>query len=280
MIRQAQVAGTFYPRDEEALVKEIESSFNCLLGPGELPKNEQKEGIIPFFVVPHAGYMYSGPIASWSYLELSKFQQPQTVIILGPNHHGIGPDIAVPEKVETWNTPFGSVEIDHKLIDKIADIYPSVKRNDLAHQREHSIEVQLPFLQYIYNEPFKLIPIGLKNQNYDICLMLGEILAKVCEKEDIVIIASSDLTHYESHDKAKEKDLQVLQAVEEMDTKKLYEIRSDLNVSMCGHGPIGVTIESAKKMGRSSGKILKYATSGDSSGIKNQVVGYGSVVFY
>ena len=224
--------------------------------------------------------MYSGAVAAFSYLELSKYKKPDTVIILGPNHTGLGSEIAVPDKVEGWETPLGTMQIDHEFIDKLIEKYNLVRKNDSSHSREHSIEVQLPFIQYLYDDPPKLVPIALLHQGYDSSMFLGETIGKLIAEENIIVIASSDLTHFESHDTATRKDSLVLDAVAEMDPKKMYEIKYKENVTMCGYGPIAATIEAAKQTGRNKSRILNYATSGDVSGDRSQVVGYGSAVFY
>ncbi len=281
MIRQAQYAGSFYTNRSDKLIESVRDCFLSNLGPQKLPEDIDKSGdLVPFLLVPHAGYMYSGPVAAWSYLELSKYKTPKTVIIFGPNHTGWGEEIGVPDKVQAWETPLGQVKINHDLIDKLLEDSGRIKRSDDAHAREHSIEVQLPFLQYIFQDPFEFIPIALLNQSLDSSIMLGESISRICENEDVVIIASSDLTHFESHENATNQDTQVLQAVEEMDIKKMYDLKYGLNISMCGHGPIAATIESSIRMKRTKAKILKYATSGDSSGDKRQVVGYGAAAFY
>ena len=281
MIRNAQYAGSFYSNREKSLIESIEQSFTCQLGPGSLPSGISKPvSIIPYFVVPHAGYVYSGPVAAWSYLELSKYEPPETVIILGPNHTGLGAEIGVPNKAESWRTPLGDVPVNHNLIDALMEETNLIKRSDDSHAREHSIEVQLPFLQYILKDKFNFIPITLLNQGYDASVLLGEIIAKVCEGRNVVVIASSDLSHFESHDRASEKDGLILEAVEAMDIKKMYDIKFQQNVSMCGYGPIAGTIKASKETGRNSGQILKYATSGDAMGDKRQVVGYASAAFY
>jgi len=281
MIRPAQYAGSFYAGNSDKLIESLKECFQSNLGPQKLPEEiDKSEESVPFLLVPHAGYMYSGSVAAWSYLELSKYKTPATVIIFGPNHTGWGAEIGVPEKVEAWETPLGQVKINHELIGKLEEDSGRIKRSDDSHAREHSIEVQLPFLQYIFQEPFEIIPIALLDQSLDSSIILGETISRVCEKEDVVVIASSDLTHFESHEAATNQDLQVLQAVEEMDIKKMYDLKYGLNVSMCGHGPIAATIESARKMKRTKARILKYATSGDSSGDKRQVVGYGAAAFY
>ncbi|NPD88470.1 MAG: AmmeMemoRadiSam system protein B [Asgard group archaeon] len=281
MIRSAQYAGSFYANRPDDLLASLKHCFKGPFGPQKLPEDVEKiEKLAPFLLVPHAGYIYSGPVAAWSYLELSKFTHPDTVIILGPNHTGFGAEIGVPKEVSVWSTPFGDVEIDHTIIDKMVNISKHISKNDLSHAREHSIEVQLPFLQFVLSEPFKLVPISLLNQGLDTAILLGEILSDICLNENVVVIASSDFSHYESHEIAKSKDSKVLKAIEKLDIKEMYDTKYSQNVSMCGHGPIGATIEAAKKTNRTKSKILSYATSGDVSGMKNQVVGYSAAAFY
>ncbi len=282
MKRRASYAGRFYDGREKQLIESIEDSFNSHLGPETLPTGvEFPETSIPYFLVPHAGYMYSGPVAASSYLEMSKYKAPDTVIIFGPNHTGLGADIGVPDKVTEWETPLGSIPINHELIEELIELNSQVRRNDSSHIQEHSIEVQLPFLQYILKEPFQLVPIAMMNQSYDSSLLLGDMLAKIVKDRNVVVIASSDFTHFENRDSAKTKDNQVLDAIAKMDAKAMYDIKLKLNVSMCGYGPIAATIEAAKQTNRVNGKILNYATSGDVPGGNiDQVVGYGSVMFF
>ncbi len=281
MIRRAVYAGSFYKSNPDTLISSVKACFTDSLGPRNLPKEApETEEISPNFLVPHAGHMYSGPVAASSFLELSNYKKPETIVILGPNHTGMGSEIAVPDKAEGWATPLGTVEIDQGFIGKLIDDCNLVKRNDNSHTREHSIEVQLPFIQYLYDEPPTLVPIALLNQGYDSSMFLGEVLGKLIADENIVVLASSDFTHFESHDSAKRKDTHVLDAIEEMDSKKMYEIKYNENVSMCGYGPIAATIEASKQTGKNKCRILNYATSGDVSGDRSQVVGYGAAVFY
>ncbi len=281
MIRNAQYAGSFYPSNPDHLLQSIENSFTSSLGPQQLPNKDQvATDPFPYLLVPHAGYMYSGPIAAWSYLELSKYPLPSTVIILGPNHTGLGVDIGVPNKVQSWKTPLGEVEVNHELLEELVNSSSLIQKSDESHAREHSIEVQLPFLQYIFDKQFNFVPIAMLNQGYDASMTLGEIIAKVSHGKNVLVIASSDFTHFESHDTATKKDNLILEAIEKMDSKEMYDIRLRLNVSMCGYGPIAGTIEAARRMGRKNARLLRYATSGDTSGDKSSVVGYGAVAFY
>jgi len=281
MRRTAFNAGRFYEGRDGHLIDSIEKCFKSNLGPENLPKGTIHSDLsTPFFLVPHAGYMYSGPVAASSYLEMSKYKPPKTVVIFGPNHTGDGADISVPDKATEWETPLGTVKVNEEFIDKLMSLDSQVRKSDPAHIREHSIEVQIPFLQYILKEPFQIVPITMMNQSYDSSMLLGETVAKLIKNENIVVIASSDLTHFESHEAAKQKDSQVLDAIEKMDIKTMYDVKYKLHVTMCGYGPIAATIEAAMQTGRTNSKILNYATSGDVSGDKSQVVGYASAMFY
>jgi len=281
MRRRAVYAGSFYAGRENSLRDSIEECFKSQLGPESLPEGVVHSGeSLPYFLVPHAGYMYSGPVAASSYLEMSKYDPPETVIILGPNHTGLGAELGVPAEVTEWETPLGSVPINHDLIDQLMELNHLIRRNDSSHIQEHSIEVQLPFLQYILDKPFEIVPIVMMNQSYDSSRMLGESLAGLTKKNNLAVIASSDLTHFENHDSASRKDNQILDAIVKMDSQLMYDLKYKLNVSMCGYGPIAATIEVAKQTERVKSKLLNYATSGDVTGDRRQVVGYGSAMFY
>ena len=281
MKRSAKYAGSFYSSNPDELIRSIKECFQSPFGPQKsIDQVEKTTETIPFFLSPHAGYMYSGPVAAWSFLELSRYAKPETVIIIGPNHTGLGSEIAIADDVVSWETPLGEVEINKELIEKITDLSHIITKDDRAHSREHSIEIQLPFLQFIYEEPIKFVPISLLNQGMDTAIMLGELISKACENENITIIASSDFTHYEHHDVASDQDNKVLEKIANLDIKGMYDLKYKLNVSMCGYGPIAATIEAAKRMNRTKGKVLTYATSGDVSGMKAQVVGYGAAMFH
>ena len=281
MRRKAFNAGRFYDGREKHLIDSLEKSFKSNLGPENLPEGITHSDLpTPFFLVPHAGYMYSGPVAASSYLEMSKYKPPETVVIFGPNHYGAGAEISVPDQLTEWETPLGTVNVNQNFVDELIALDSQVRKSDPAHIQEHSIEIQLPFLQYILKEPFQIVPITMMNQGYDSSMLLGETVAKLIKDENIVVIASSDFTHYESHESAKRKDGQVLDAIKKMDAKTMYDVKYNLHVTMCGYGPIAATLEAAKQTGRTNTKILNYATSGDVSGDRSQVVGYASAMFY
>ncbi len=273
-MRTPAVAGQFYPSSKEELKKQIEKCFLSDLGPGRLPENLERERDTVGAVVPHAGYIYSGYEAAHVYLELAKQKTPDTVVILGPNHTGYGSTVAVSN--ETWTTPFGDVEVDEVIADRLFRDCGIIDQDELAHRFEHSIEVQLPFLQYIYKD-FKFVPISVGIQDTGTVREIGGCLARI--KGDILIIASSDFTHYEPQTDAERKDMlaigHILNLDEDMFLKEVY----DNNISICGSGPIAVCIVASKGRGATKGELLKYGTSGDVTGDYSQVVAYSGIVF-
>jgi len=276
-IRYPAVAGLFYEGDSETLKKRIEWCFKHKLGPGSIPSvNEQGKRSIAGLVCPHAGYVYSGPIAAHSYAELAKDGVPGVVVILGPNHTGLGSGISIVDG-GYWRTPLGNVEVNSEVAKKIVKNSEVIAVDELAHLQEHSIEVQLPFLQYIYGDRLSFVPICMMLQLRDVCVDVGNAIAKALENEDAVIIASTDFTHYEPQEKAYEKDLKVLKSIEALDPDTMLRFVDSLRVSMCGPGPVASMLYAVKKLGARRATVLKYATSGDVTGDKFSVVGYGSV---
>jgi len=276
-IRYPAVAGLFYEGDSEALKRRIEWCFKHKLGPGSIPSvNERGERNIIGLVCPHAGYVYSGPIAAHSYAELAKDGIPDVVVILGPNHTGLGSGVSIVDS-GYWRTPLGNVEVNSEVAKRIVRNSEIIAVDELAHVQEHSIEVQLPLLQYIYGDRFSFVPICMMLQMRDVCVEVGNAIAKAVENENVVIIASTDFTHYESHDRAYSKDVKVLKAIEALDPDLMLKLVDSLPVSMCGPGPVASMLYAVKKLGAKKATILKYATSGDVTGDKYSVVGYGSV---
>ena len=276
-IRKPAVAGLFYEGTPESLKKRLEWCFKHKLGPGKLPKvNPQGSRRIVGLIVPHAGYMYSGPVAANAYYALALDGIPEIFIILGPNHQGVGSLIATCES-EVWQTPLGDVLVDTRLAKEIVKESGIVDIDDEAHKYEHSIEVQLPFLQYIYESNFKIVPIAMMLQDMESSRILGNALAKVLKESNAVIIASSDFTHYEPHDVAKSKDMKAIEKILRLDPEGLFDVVKRNNITMCGVGPVATMLTAAKLLGASVTQLLRYATSGDITGDKAQVVGYGAI---
>jgi len=278
-IRRPTQAGSFYEGDAEALKIQIENCFLKDFGPKKLAKvNLNGSRRIVGLVCPHAGYMFSGSVAANAYFELASDGKPDTVVILGPNHTGYGSGLAVADE-GFWRTPLGDVEVDWETASQIVQETRIVDVDELAHRFEHSVEVQLPFLQYLYGSEFKFVPICFQMQDLASAVEVGKALAAVLAGKNAVVIASSDMTHYEPQRNAEAKDMMALRAVEAMDEKRFYSIIEKQNVTACGYGPIAALIVAAKELGAKEANSLCYKTSGDVSGDYSSVVGYAAVCF-
>ena len=280
--REPAVAGQFYDADPESLRERIKWAFLHSLGPGKLPEvsvSRIKESI--GYIVPHAGYVYSGPIAAHAYFKIAQEGKPDTFIIIGPNHTGYGSAVSVYPK-GVWVTPLGEAEVDAELAKEVVNNSVFAKLDISAHEYEHSIEVQLPFLQYLFGSEIKIVPISVMYQTPEVAKDLANALITALEevKRDIVILASSDMTHYEPHELAVKKDRMALEAILKLDEDGLYRVIMDNNISMCGYGPVMTLIHYARRVGGNKAELLKYATSGDVSGEKAWVVGYAAVRIY
>ncbi|MCD6341958.1 MAG: AmmeMemoRadiSam system protein B [Thaumarchaeota archaeon] len=274
--RMPAVAGMFYPSSPESLKAEIEHSFLHRIGPGRLPRKPGGDRNPPSLISPHAGYVYSGPVAAHGYLQLENRIKPETVVILGPNHYGVGSPVSIYPSGE-WVTPLGSVKVDEKLALKLAEISDVFTLDEFSHSREHSIEVQVPFLQYVLGE-FKVLPICILDQSLETCIEVGGALAEALKNyRSFLLVASTDLTHYEPDEIAKQKDEMALQRIVELDVEGLYEVIRRHEISMCGYGPVAAVLEASKRLGASESEVLRHATSGDITGDRGAVVGYASI---
>jgi len=278
-IRRPTQAGAFYEGDAEALKTQIENCFLQEFGPKRRPKvNKNGSREIVGLVCPHAGYMFSGAVAANAYYELASDGKPDTVVILGPNHTGYGSGLAVADE-GFWRTPLGDVEVDGETAHQIVQETRVVDVDELAHRFEHSVEVQLPFLQYLYGSEFKFVPVCFQMQDLASAVEVGKALAAVLAGKNAVVIASSDMTHYEPQGNAAAKDMAALKAVEAMDEKRFYSIIEKQNVTACGYGPIAALIVAAKGLEAKEANLLCYKTSGDVTGDYSSVVGYAAVCF-
>ncbi|MGD0643715.1 MAG: AmmeMemoRadiSam system protein B [Candidatus Bathyarchaeia archaeon] len=279
-IRRPTVAGQFYESDAEALRAQIKSCFLHELGPKKLPVinlHSHPRNIVGM-ICPHAGYMYSGPVAASAFYELALDGKPDTVVLLGPNHTGNGSALSLMRE-GVWRTPLGEIEIDVKMANGIIQETSIIDVDELAHRYEHSIEVQLPFLQYLYGDTFKIVPICFLLQDYDSAVEVGRTLAEVLETTNTVVIASSDMTHYEPAKTAAKKDQAALKAVIDMDARSFYETIETQNITACGYAPITTLITYAKRANAKEAKLLNYHNSGDITGDSSSVVGYAAVSF-
>lgn len=272
MVREPAVAGQFYPATQSSLKEKIEECFKHELGPGSIPSDEGNENELNGLVCPHAGYPYSGPVAAHSYNALVKDGIPETVILLGPSHRGLGAGIALAE--EDFKTPLGTVEIDDEINDSLIDSL--LVKDDTAHSTEHSIEVQLPFLQY-FSDSFKIVAISFNKQDYKSAKKVGNKINDVLDElnKDATIIASTDFSHYVLKENAEKKDKKAIDCILKNEPEELYETIQEENISMCGYGPVMSMMFGS---GGEKGELLKYATSGDVVPQK-EVVGYGAIAF-
>ena len=277
-VRYPRHAGTFYNAGEEKLREQLTWCFKHKFGPGSIPKPSEGEvRSITALVCPHAGYVYSGPVAAHAYYRLALDGTPETAVLLGPNHVGVGSALSIVKR-GVWRTPLGDLLVDESLADeilresKIIDVDPS------AHTYEHSLEVQLPFLQFIYGSKVKIVPIVFLIQDLKTCREVGEAIAKAAHGKNVVVIASTDLTHYESQSSARSKDKAVIEAILRLDEELLYETVEGRGVSMCGYGPTIAAIVASKALGAKEGSLLCYKTSGDMTGDFSSVVGYASIM--
>lgn len=270
-------AGAFYAGSPDALKKQLEECFLHQFGPGKLP--EVVEGgprKIVSLVCPHAGYVFSGSVAANAYYQLAQDGRPESIVILGPNHTGYGSAVSIATE-SVWRMPFGEVQIDSKLANEIQHLSSFIDIDDDGHRYEHSIEVQLPFLQYIYGEEFKLVPISMMMQDLEVSRDVGEAVAKAVSDKSVTMIASTDMTHYEPQKMAEAKDRMAIEAMLKLDEERLQSVVESHNITMCGYGPTSAAIVAAKRLGATKAQLLRYKTSGDITGDRSQVVGYASV---
>lgn len=272
-IRRPAVSGMFYAGTAGELEEQIGWCYKHELGPGTIPRvNSRGLRQLVAMVVPHAGYYYSGPVAAHAYKELAEDGIFDTAVILGPNHTGYGDPVSLWAE-GSWSTPLGEVEVDQKLAHTfLGDV---IKADEAAHMHEHSIEVQLPWLQYLYGK-VKIVPVTMLAQDIETARIVGRSIGQA--GDNLIVIASSDLTHYEPHSVAMEKDSSVTEAIIALDEEELYERCERLRCTMCGYGPVAAAIVASKEMKGKKASLLKYATSGDTSGDFSRVVGYGSIV--
>ena len=271
--RTPAVAGMFYPKEKSKLESSIQYCIKHEYGIGNNQNNEKIYGAI----CPHAGYMYSGPVATHSFGMIAN-QDFELAVILGPNHWGIGCNIATMKDC-SWETPLGAVEVDSDAAKKINEISKIIEIDYFSHTKDHSIEVQVPMLMQFYKKPFQILPIILNEQDYEYSQEVGLAIAKIAKTKKTIIIGSSDFTHYEPNEFAHRQDAALIEPILKLDVEKFYKVLNDRRISACGYGAIASTMIACKELGATQGKLLKYATSGDIAGEKNSVVGYASIVF-
>ncbi|MDQ3840504.1 MAG: MEMO1 family protein [Thermoproteota archaeon] len=278
--RHPAVSGIFYPSNPSELRQQLEQSFlNRNFGPGRtLPASSPVRKIYGI-VSPHAGYAYSGSVAANGFYQTSNMDY-DTVIMIGPNHYGIGSGVAT-VRHGLWSTPLGEVEVDTSFADTISKD-SVIDIDEFSHSKDHCLEVQIPFLQLIRKtKRFKIVPIIMMLQDMDTAKDVGRTIASAMKENRTqgFIIASSDFTHYEPNQEAHRKDKELIDAIISLDVSLFYERLERLQVSACGYGAIASTMTAVRELGASKGELLRYATSGDVTGDTSSVVGYASMLF-
>ncbi|MDP8230150.1 MAG: AmmeMemoRadiSam system protein B [Candidatus Gorgyraea atricola] len=265
--RKPIVAGQFYPQTTVALNKMLSGMIDL-----EAEKQEIKGAILP-----HAGYIYSGSVAG---AVISKVELKKTAIILGTNHTGSGKPFAIMTK-GTWETPLGEAKIDTEIAESILKGSTLLKEDSASHLNEHSIEVEVPFLQYLKKD-IKIVPITISQGDLAQYQQIGKEIAEGFKKigRSAIFIASTDFTHYESRDSAEEKDRLAINAILALDEERLFQVVKELNISMCGVAPTCTLISVCKNLGAEKAGLVKYQTSGDISGDYTSVVGYGGLLLW
>ncbi|MCL4378853.1 MAG: AmmeMemoRadiSam system protein B [Actinobacteria bacterium] len=268
-IRDSIVAGSFYPNDPYTLKMQLEDYFN---NAKFLDINNIKA-----LICPHAGYIYSGQVAAYSYKQINN-KKYDTIIIISPSHSEYFDYVSVFDG-DAYRTPLGRVNVDKKRSKMLVESSPNIRFSDLGHNNEHSIEVQLPFLQYLFDE-FEFIPAVIGAQNSNNIHSIGNAIGKIFKGENILIVASTDLSHYHPYAEAIVLDSEAEKLVEKFDIENLELQFLKENIEMCGGGPVAAAMIAAKNLGANKAVILKYLNSGDITGDRKAVVGYLAAALY
>jgi len=265
MKREPAVAYQFYPGDPATLRHSLDNL---------IPSTTVKQKALAV-VSPHAGYIYSGPVAGETFAAV---EIPRDIVVIGPNHHGYGAPVALMQK-GAWSMPLGEVPINTLLAQTLLTQTDLIEDDTLAHRFEHSLEVQVPFLQY-FRPDMTLTPMVISHLSFNNCQIIGKALAAAIEQYDkpVLIVASSDMTHYESREAATAKDSLAMAQIKALDPAGLYNTVLDKGISMCGVMPTTITLIAALRLGATKASLIRYTDSGEASGDTKQVVGYAGFV--
>ena len=283
-VRQPAVAGQFYEGTNEALTASIQECFLHPLGPGALPRvDPDGPGVIAAVVSPHAGYMFSGAAAAHAYHALAADGIPESVILLGPSHYSASRRAAV-SLVDAWRTPLGDAAVDVDLGRKLIEASPLIEQDEADHHSEHSLEVQIPFLQFVYSSRMPMIvPLCIRSHPmHDTGAVVADAeevaraIAVAVGSRRVVLVASTDFSHQAPQEVAQRQDRLALDAIEAMDADLLVRTVVDHDISMCGPVPVAIVIFSCAAAGTHQAELLRYYTSGDIIGDRRAVVGYAS----
>ena len=266
MIRQPVVSNQFYPGTPQVLQQTLSGLIPAIV-------DEQKQQALAV-VVPHAGYVYSGAVAGETF---ARIKIPETALILGPNHHGSGQPLAL--GISDWQMPSGAVPIERSLAVAVLRNSEVIVEDDVAHLQEHSLEVQVPFLQFLQKD-LAIVPIVVSHVSYDVCTQAASDLATAIREfgKPVLMVASTDMTHYESRQSASAKDHLALERIQALDPKGLFETVLGNRISMCGIIPTTIVLLTALELGATRAELVRYTDSGEVSGDTDQVVGYAGLV--
>jgi hypothetical protein len=265
MKREPAVAGQFYHAEADRLARQVAEYVN-----DRAPKEHVKAALCP-----HAGFIYSGAVAGAVY---STMRFPDTFVLIGPNHTGLGSRISLMAEGQ-WEIPTGVFSIDERLSARIIQNTGLVERDATAHMFEHSLEVQLPFIAH-FSKDVKIVPIAVMSASLDELKTIGEGIATSINEVGypVVIVASSDMSHYVSDTTAKQKDRMAINKILDLDPDGLYSVIRGENISMCGYMPAVVMLTAAKALGAKEARLVKYSTSAEVSGDYDHVVGYAGII--
>jgi len=269
ILRRPAVAGRFYPDDPDDLRAEALAYLSQAGGTNRPPVRALG------CIAPHAGYMYSGHVAGAVF---ARVEVPQRCIVMCPNHTGVGRALAIMSE-GAWQTPLGEVAIDAQLAAALKDRFPALQEDSAAHRAEHAAEVELPFL--LLRQPgLRFVPIALGTGQFEVLEQLGIALADViaAQNDQVLIVASSDMNHYEPDAVTRAKDHRAIERILSLDPRGLFDVVTQQNSSMCGFGPAVAMLTAARQLGAKTAELVKYATSGDISGDREMVVGYAGIV--
>lgn len=273
MVRKEAVSGYFYP-GEAGELRSLFERFRKVVTSREYPGTKDVSGIIS----PHAGYIYSGVTASYAHYFLSLLPPAETIVLLGPNHRGIGERVAL-SGAQSWQTPFGLIPVDIESREFLLSYSKIFSIDDRAHQFEHSIEVQLPFLQYFLPYSFSILPISLFSQDLATSRAIGEALFALSQRKRFFLVASSDFSHYEREAVARSKDAEAIERICALDVEGFFRVLREKDISVCGPGGIAALMVYHAKRGGKEAALLHYTTSGEVTGDSHQVVGYAAIFF-
>ncbi len=269
ILRHPAVAGRFYPGDPDDLRASASAYLSDANSASRVPVR------VVGCIAPHAGYVYSGHVAGGVF---ARIEVPKQCVVLCPNHTGMGRALAIMSE-GAWQTPLGDVPIDAELAGALKQHFPALNEDPVAHLAEHAVEVELPFL--VLRQPeLRFVPIALGTREFETLEQLGQALADViaAHGDPVLIVASSDMNHYESDAVTRVKDHQAIERILTVDPRGLFEVVTQQNISMCGLGPAVVMLSAARRLGAKSAELVQYATSGDISGDRQRVVGYAGVI--